>query len=185
MTDSTPPLNPISSCIVPFYSYDAVTANRHQGKEMGTRQRQIAEAMHELRRIERNGNISLGGSNALVFVIEGDLVLNAFAAPAVRRRPARQYAAAINESGERKMSGKTRYVCQTYRRQMQGKRSVLVRDTAVECKSGAEAEARARRMYPGRCAGADAYAIDVDTDLGEYGDPAFLCRLGEVPQIDC
>lgn len=83
----------------------------------------------------------------------------------------------------------TYYVCQHYGFRQGGKgrgaARVLERLGAVQCASAAEAKERARKMMSRpSCAGADAFAVTVDEDLGEYGDPAFLVRLGEVPSID-
>lgn len=87
------------------------------------------------------------------------------------------------------MAATTRFVCQTYRHVARGKGSaqqqVLVQTSAIECKTSVEAEARAQRMYAGGSyAGADAYSVEVDIDLGDYGDPSFLLRLGDVPALE-
>ncbi len=84
------------------------------------------------------------------------------------------------------MAANTRFVCQTYKHVARGKgaaqQPVLVQAAAIECKTSAEAEARAQRMFDGGSyAGADAYSVEVDIDLGDYGDPTFLLRLGDVP----
>ncbi len=84
------------------------------------------------------------------------------------------------------MTDSTRFVCQTYRHVECGKgaarQQVLVQASAIECRSSAEAESRARRMFDGGSyAGCDAYSIEVDVELGDYGDPNFILRLREVP----
>ena len=87
------------------------------------------------------------------------------------------------------MAATTRFVCRTYKHVERGKgaaqQQVLVQASAIECKTSAEAEARAQRMYDGGSyAGADAYSIEVDIDLGDYSDPTFLLRLGDVPPLE-
>lgn len=85
------------------------------------------------------------------------------------------------------MTSETRFLCQTYRRQQRGKTAepVLVKAVAVECKTAAEAEARAHKMFAGRShAGVDAYSVEIDVDLGDYSDPHFLVRLGDVPPLE-
>ena len=48
-----------------------------------------------------------------------------------------------------------------------------------------EAESRAQRMFDGGSyAGCDAYSIEVDVELGDYSDPSFILRLGDVPVIE-
>ncbi len=64
------------------------------------------------------------------------------------------------------MTASKRYICHTYRHAERGKgvarQLVLVQASAIECKSSAEAEARAQRMFDGGSfAGADAFSIEV------------------------
>lgn len=85
------------------------------------------------------------------------------------------------------MTTETRFLCQTYRRQDRGKAKepVLVKAVAVECKTAAEAEARAHKMFAGGShAGVDAFSIETDVELGDYSDPNFLVRLGDVPPLE-
>ena len=85
------------------------------------------------------------------------------------------------------MTTNTKFLCQTYRRQDRGKakESVLVKAVAVECKTAAEAEARAHKMHAGGShAGVDAFSIEIDVDLGDYSEPIFLVRLGDVPALE-
>lgn len=94
-----------------------------------------------------------------------------------------------NNWNYRIMTVSLRFVCQAYRYTESGKgaakRSVLVKASAIECKTSAEAEARARRMFEGGSyAGIDAFSIEVDIELGDYTDPAFIVRLGDVPPLD-
>ncbi|WP_299478633.1 hypothetical protein [uncultured Roseibium sp.] len=81
------------------------------------------------------------------------------------------------------------FVCQAYRYLERGKgsakQSVLIKASAIECKTSAEAEARARRMFDGGSyAGIDAFSIEVDIELGDYTEPEFIIRLGDVPSLD-
>lgn len=159
---------------------------------MGTRNKRIIDAMHQLRRLERGtGQPVTGLQFFLVVIVEGDLALAGFPCRNSAHHTARNRAAPPRQSPETEtaMTENKHYVCQTYRHEMRGqgksRQPVLVQAAAVECGTAEEAEARARKMYAGgSLAGADAFAIEVDPELGDYGDPAFLCRLGEVPQID-
>jgi len=83
----------------------------------------------------------------------------------------------------------TRFVCQTYRRAERGKgksmQHVLIQSATVECKTAMEAEARAHKMWAGGShAGVDAFSIEIDIDLGDYSDPEFILRLGDVPSSE-
>jgi len=94
-----------------------------------------------------------------------------------------------NEGSYRLITPSKRYICQTYRHVERGKgvakQLVLVQASAIECKSSAEAERRAQRMFDGGSyAGADAFMIEVDVELGDYSDPTFIVRLGDVPPLD-
>ena len=87
------------------------------------------------------------------------------------------------------MTANTHFVCQTYRYVERGKgasrQQVLVQASAIECRSSTEAESRAQRMFDGGSyAGCDAYSIEVDVELGDYSDPSFILRLGDVPVIE-
>lgn len=87
------------------------------------------------------------------------------------------------------MTISTRFVCQAYRHAQRGKgaakQQVLVQASAIECRTSAEAESRAQRMFDGGSyAGADAFSVEVDVDLGDYSDPTFIVRLGDVPDLD-
>jgi hypothetical protein len=87
------------------------------------------------------------------------------------------------------MTASTRFVCQTYKHAERGKgtakQQVLVQASAIECKTSVDAEARAQRMFDGGSyVGADAFSVEVDVELGDYGEPTFILRLGEVPSFD-
>ena len=80
------------------------------------------------------------------------------------------------------------FICQTYRRVERGKgkskQSVLVQSVTVECKTAMEADARAHKMWDGGShAGVDAFSVEIDIDLGDYSDPEFIVRLGDVPSL--
>ena len=87
------------------------------------------------------------------------------------------------------MTANTRFICQTYQRNDRAKKAAnqpaLVQSSKIECKTSAEAEARAHKMFDGGSyAGVDAFSIDVDIELGDYSEPAFIVRLGDVPSLD-
>ncbi len=87
------------------------------------------------------------------------------------------------------MTASRRSICQTYRHTQQGpgaaRQQVLVQAPAIECTSSTEAETRAQRMFDGGTyAGADAFSPEVDIELGDYSEPTFIVRLGDVPLLD-
>ena len=51
--------------------------------------------------------------------------------------------------------------------------------TALEAKNRAE-----RESISEDCAGADAYMVSEDPNIGEVGAPDFLIRLGNVPEFE-
>ena len=51
--------------------------------------------------------------------------------------------------------------------------------TALEAKNRAE-----RESISEDCAGADAYMVSEDPNIGEVGAPDFLVRLGNVPEFE-
>jgi hypothetical protein len=58
-------------------------------------------------------------------------------------------------------------------------------NTKVECKTSQDAERRAEKMFAGGSyAGVDAFSIEVDIELGDYSEPKFITRLGDVPIED-
>ena len=49
-------------------------------------------------------------------------------------------------------------------------------------RSASAAHERAKRLFDtGNYAGVDAFTITADEELGEYGEPVFHARLGQVP----
>ena len=83
------------------------------------------------------------------------------------------------------MAMETRYLCQTYvlRKQGRRKQASLTKDITSECRDGESAKQRAERYFAtGSYAGVDAVSIRVDPELGDYDDPVFLLRLGNVPE---
>ena len=80
------------------------------------------------------------------------------------------------------MAMETRYIIQTFVRDRHA--TMRPGDTFTERSARAAGE-RARRLYEtGRYSGVDAYSITMDADMGDYGDPHFIRRLGEVPDLD-
>ena len=79
---------------------------------------------------------------------------------------------------------KVHYICQTYAetKATRGGQAGLKIVKQFEYSTSHEAENRAEREYRSEeCAGADAYMVIEDPDSGEVGEPAFIVRLGAVP----
>jgi len=73
------------------------------------------------------------------------------------------------------------YFVQTY---IKGSRSVLRADQQIPCLSEAHARVRAEKiMTAGHVLGVDVVRQSSDPDAGEYGEPEYLVRLGQVPEI--
>ncbi len=82
---------------------------------------------------------------------------------------------------------KIHYICQTYVETTAGRNGQIGLKIAkqFEYSSASEAQNRAEREALSKdCAGADAYMVTEDPTSGEVGDPSFLVRLGNVPEID-
>lgn len=85
------------------------------------------------------------------------------------------------------MSTKVHYICQSYDwKKRRGKSPpVLEVVKTVEATSQADATKRAERIHEiGSVAGVDAYMVEVDEEAGDYGEPEFFTRLGEVPNLE-
>lgn len=85
------------------------------------------------------------------------------------------------------MSTKIHYICQTYDwKKSRGKApSVLEVVKTIVARSQSDATKRAEKIHAiGNVAGVDAYQVEVDEEAGEYGEPEFFIRLGEVPNFD-
>ena len=58
----------------------------------------------------------------------------------------------------------------------------LVPSEALPVRSADAAQERAKRLFEtGNYAGVDAFTITADEELGEYGEPTFHVRLGQIP----
>ena len=80
------------------------------------------------------------------------------------------------------MARETKYVVQPYVRKEKGG---LAPAPPLMMNSAEAARGRAQRLFEsGRYAGVDAYVSSGDPELGEYGEPKFLVRLGEVWELD-
>jgi len=78
-------------------------------------------------------------------------------------------------------SPKIHYICQTYVQKKGG----LQIDKQFEYTSAAQAQERAdRESRSDGCVGADAYMVVEDPNSGEVGQPSFLVRCGNVPELD-
>ncbi|GAA3877795.1 hypothetical protein [Celeribacter arenosi] len=83
-------------------------------------------------------------------------------------------------------SEKIHYICQTYVGTKAGTngQAGLKIGKQFEYSTASEAISRAEREALSEdCAGADAYMITEDPASGEVGDPSFLVRLGNVPEL--
>jgi hypothetical protein len=80
------------------------------------------------------------------------------------------------------MVKETKYVCQIYKKTARGQ---LILDETIECRSEIAAEMRAEKLWQsGNHEGVDALVIAADPEQGEYDEPVFLTRLGNVPDTE-
>lgn len=81
---------------------------------------------------------------------------------------------------------KVHYICQTYVEKSSGRgQPSLQIDKQFQYTSAEQARERAEReCRSDACAGADAYWVIEDPASGEVGEPAFIVRLGNVPEFD-
>lgn len=81
---------------------------------------------------------------------------------------------------------KIHYICQTYVVTKAGRtgQTGLKIAKQFEYSTASEATSRAEREALSEdCTGADAYMVTEDPASGEVGDPSFLVRLGNVPEL--
>ena len=84
------------------------------------------------------------------------------------------------------MPATVHYVCQVYDWKKRGGKPLPELEVIemVEAASEADAAIRAEKFYASKqFAGVDAYRVEVDEDLGEYSEPEFFTRLGDVPSL--
>ncbi|WP_434777685.1 hypothetical protein [Neisseria sp. Ec49-e6-T10] len=74
----------------------------------------------------------------------------------------------------------TFYIVQSYNKQKNGKKTELIADTPIQCKTEAEARNRAER-FADKKAGVIAASQEVDPDTDEYGSFNVLAHYGELP----
>ncbi|WP_166417601.1 hypothetical protein [Cochlodiniinecator piscidefendens] len=82
---------------------------------------------------------------------------------------------------------KTHYICQMYEKKPsgRGKPDALVVANTFQYTTAAQAEDRAQRVFAAQqYVGADAYSLVEDLTSDEVGEPNFLVRLGEVPDLE-
>jgi hypothetical protein len=73
------------------------------------------------------------------------------------------------------------YVVQTY---VKGARGALRPGEQLPCRNEAHARVRADRlMAAGRILGVDVVRQTADLEAGEYGEPEYLARIGQVPEL--
>lgn len=79
------------------------------------------------------------------------------------------------------MSSKVFFICQPYSR---GPKGVLRPDTPIQANTADAARQRAERLMSGtRFLGVDVVQVEADTETGDYGEPVYLARLGQVPEL--
>lgn len=83
-------------------------------------------------------------------------------------------------------TAKVHYICQTYTEKKSGGGQVSLQvDKQFQYTTAPQAQERAEREFRlESCIGADAYMITEDPSSDEVGEPAFLVRLGSVPDAD-
>jgi len=80
------------------------------------------------------------------------------------------------------MPTQTHIVVQPY---ISGKRGALAPATPIPVRTADAGRARAGRMMAaGRFVGVAVVQTEVDEDAGDYGEPVFLARLGQVPTAE-
>ena len=85
------------------------------------------------------------------------------------------------------MSNTSKFICQLYEWKKQGNAThpVLTKTQMFECRDARDAETRANKIHDGKqYAGVDAFKVLIDEDMGDYGEPEFIARLGDVPTLD-
>ena len=80
------------------------------------------------------------------------------------------------------MALQTHIVVQPY---VSGKKGALAPAPAIEVKTAEAGRVRAERMMEGgRVLGVDVVQTEVDSEAGDYSEPVFLARLGQVPAVE-
>lgn len=85
------------------------------------------------------------------------------------------------------MSSNSKFICQVYewKNQANASRPVLTKTQMFECRDTRDAENRARKIHDGKqYAGVDVFKVTIDEDMGDYGEPEFIARLGDVPNLE-
>jgi len=79
------------------------------------------------------------------------------------------------------MAQETLFICQPY---IVGKRGALKAQPAISYKTESQATQRASRMMDGgKVVGVDVVRQTCDPEIGDYDEPLFLQRLGDVPMV--
>ncbi|MCW2242776.1 hypothetical protein [Azospirillum canadense] len=80
------------------------------------------------------------------------------------------------------MALQTHIIVQPY---VSGKKGALAPAPAIKVNTADAGRARAQRiMEIGRFLGVDVVQTELDEEAGNYGEPAFLLRLGLVPTVE-
>jgi hypothetical protein len=85
------------------------------------------------------------------------------------------------------MSQYPKFICHVYEWKTQANlaRPILTKTQIFECRDARDAENRANKIHDGKqYAGIDAFKVRIDEDLGDYGEPEFIVRLGDVPELN-
>jgi hypothetical protein len=85
------------------------------------------------------------------------------------------------------MSNNSKFICQVYewKNLTDAKQPILTKTQMFECRDARDAENRAIKIHNGKqYAGVDVFKVRIDEDLGEYDEPEFIARLGDVPNLD-
>ena len=86
---------------------------------------------------------------------------------------------------DKSSTSETRFIVQPYvLRKQRGRQAALVPADPLPVRNAQAARLRAEKLHAtGRYAGVDAYSVTCDEEAGEYGEPVFHARLGQVPEV--
>lgn len=80
------------------------------------------------------------------------------------------------------MAMQTQIIVQPY---VSGTKGALTPAAAIKVNTADAGRVRAQRiMATGRVIGVDVVQTEADSEAGDYSEPVFLARLGQVPQIE-
>jgi hypothetical protein len=85
------------------------------------------------------------------------------------------------------MSNNSKFICQIYdwKTQANASQPVLTKTQMFECRDSRDAENRANKIHDGKqYAGIDVFKVSIDENMGEYREPEYIDRLGDVPELE-